>query len=82
MLLQKAAARHVQQLLARLRALVGPGGSKLDTAGAPASAAGVLLLAGMLAVLLLCEALLIRCSERAAAARRTSREAISRYKAG
>jgi hypothetical protein len=44
MLLQKAAARHVQQLLARLVVLIGPGGGKLDTAGAPASVAGVLLL--------------------------------------
>jgi hypothetical protein len=41
MLLQKAAARHVQQLLAKLKALIRPADSKEDTAGAPASDAGV-----------------------------------------
>lgn len=72
MLLQKSTARHVQQLLAKL---AGPGGSKLDTAGAPASVAGVLLLlTGVLRLLALCAApaLLIEWTQRVAAARKTS----------
>lgn len=75
MLLQKSTARHVQQLLAKLAALTGPGGSKLDTAGAPASVAGVLLLlTGVLRLLALCAApaLLKEWTQRVAAARKTS----------
>jgi hypothetical protein len=81
MLEQKAAALHVQQLLARLAGLIGTGGAKLDTAGAPASAAGVLLLlAGVLRLLTVrtAVALLTECKHSAAAAFRTSCVAAAR----